>query len=392
MARISEEGFWRRWEHWTEFRLRGLFLNCCAVLLVGIALTSGISGAFAADSDLAGKRVLVIGDDADLRVEANVVGKVAPGRVLVVEQVNGEWLWIPAEQGWLPRESVIPLDTAVAELTSRIDTNPTPGAFSLRGLARHAHRDYEKAVADFTRSLEMDSRQAATYTNRANSLQALGQIDAAIADYTRAIELDPKSAPARNNRSIALARKGDYVRALDDASAAIGLDPKYAEAYNNRGVTRRHKEDFAKAIEDYTEAIRLQPSYAAAYGNRGYALKRLGNYEDALRDYTQALELDRDLWSAHNDLAWLLATCPVDELRNGAKAVEHATRAVELTKGDDWNALDTRAAAHAEAGEFDKAVEWAEKAIAKAPATANEQLVARLNLYKEQKPYHEAAK
>ena len=63
--------------------------------------------------------------------------------------------------------------------------------------------------------------------------------------------------------------------------------------------------------------------------------------------------------TAQNDLAWLLATCPDNSVRNGQKAVELAQQAVQLSNGRSPEILDTLAAAYAEAGRFHEAVETA---------------------------------
>ena len=64
---------------------------------------------------------------------------------------------------------------------------------------------------------------------------------------------------------------------------------------------------------------------SSALTNRGLVEGRRGNWQRAIDDYLEALRLQPKLASAHNNLAWLLATCPVDALRNGQEAVEHAT-------------------------------------------------------------------
>ncbi len=91
-----------------------------------------------------------------------------------------------------------------------------------------------------------------------------------------------------------------------------------------------------------------------------------------------------------NSLAWLLATCPDEEHRDGSQAVQHAIRACELTEWTNPHCLGTLAAAYAEMGEFPKAVRWQAEAIE--AATADYDVAAaqrRLGLYKAARPYRQ---
>ena len=112
-----------------------------------------------------------------------------------------------------------------------------------------------------------------------------------------------------------------------------------------------------------------------------------------MAQYREALRLNPNLARALNNLAWMLAASPDDDLRNGAEAVRLAERACELTHDGEPLFIGTLAAAYAEAGRFPEAVTTAEKAAQlatsaglKKVAEKNQQL---LELYRAGKAYHE---
>ena len=112
-------------------------------------------------------------------------------------------------------------------------------------------------------------------------------------------------------------------------------------------------------------------------------------YDKAIEDFIQATRVDPTYGGAFNSLGWLRATFPDAKYRDGKQAVEYATKACELAnwKNGDW--LGTLAAAYAEFGDFDKAVEWQEKAIELAGPEDVEGLREQLGHYQAGKPYRQ---
>ena len=117
---------------------------------------------------------------------------------------------------------------------------------------------------------------ASLYYNRGWEHDELGEYERAIKDYDKAIELNPKKSNYYYNRALAYSKQNDYDKAIRDLNQSIRLDPKFAAAYNNRGVAYERKGDYKRAIEDYDEAIRIDPKYERAIKNRDEAKKHLG--------------------------------------------------------------------------------------------------------------------
>ncbi|MCP4707218.1 MAG: tetratricopeptide repeat protein, partial [Planctomycetes bacterium] len=100
-----------------------------------------------------------------------------------------------------------------------------------------------------------------------------------------------------------------------------------------------------------------------------------------------------DTLRSMNSLAWMLATCPVAEVRDGTKAVENATQLCEVTNWENHSYLDTLAAAYAETKDFTAAVKWQQKAIellpGNEPPESRAEYEARIKLYQAGQPFHE---
>jgi tetratricopeptide (TPR) repeat protein len=112
--------------------------------------------------------------------------------------------------------------------------------------------EYDTAISEFNKALEVQPLAAETYNNRGITYSKMGQHDLAVADFTKALEIEPDMAKALYNRGLTYAAKGQYELALQDFNRSLELDPFHAPAYGNRGVVH-----VRLACSDWEKACRL---------------------------------------------------------------------------------------------------------------------------------------
>ena len=329
-----------------------------------------------------------------LRVGDRVVYVDNVFRVYTVQQEQGEWLWLEADgiAGWVQSSEVILSDQVVDYYTRQIQANPDSASnYVFRGMNWMTKNEPDRAIADFNQAIRLEPKDAVAYNSRGNAWWTKKVYDKAISDYTEAIRLDPDFAGVFYCRGIAWQAKNQIDKALADYNEAIRLDSTLAVAFNNRGNLWAVRKDYARAINDYTAAIRLNPSDPLAFNNRGIAHGHAREYGKAIADFSEAVRLDPSFALALNNRAALWATCPEARFRDGKRAVESATRACELTGWNEAHHIATLAAACAEAGEFDDAVKWQEKAnkLFDEPED-RQQGEQRLPLYRNKQPYRKS--
>ena len=100
----------------------------------------------------------------------------------------------------------------------------------------------------------MNPQHANTYINRGFAYETKGEFDAAIRDYTKAIELNPQHAEVYTARGVVYWQKGNVDAAIQDYTKAIELNPQYAKVYTARGVAWLHLREWEKAKADLSIA------------------------------------------------------------------------------------------------------------------------------------------
>jgi tetratricopeptide (TPR) repeat protein len=323
-------------------------------------------------------------------------------------------------------------EQAISDCNQVLALDPGRGAiYGLRGRCHAELGNSEQALEDFKQAIHADPANAVQYLQwRAELHLECGHWNDVLADCEAICRHDPQHVMAYYLRGVALAETGQNTEAINAFSTALQIQPTHipsllgrarvylqlgwsqqAEAdctriltqepsatiaYELRGLARRLQGRWREAAEDFTQALQLDPSvdlYNARAEMRYYA----GDYAAAISDHIEALKLDPHNPDTFNCLAWIWSTCPDPEFRNGQRAKDCATRACELSEWSEPIYLDTLAAAYAECGDYDQALQWVNRAIElleqkqSAPTEVRHDYAQRRELYRNHKPFRTAS-
>lgn len=156
-----------------------------------------------------------------------------------------------------------------------------PVDFFARGVVRAMLKDYEGALSDLDRTVEMNGNFAPAYMERA------------FVKYVMA------KAPVvhdggEDSADAMLGRQGAanaMAAVTADYDAALKLNPKLVYAWFNKGNVYYSLGDYTSAKQCYTEALSIDPEFGQAFFNRGLAYLQMGNKGPAFTDLSKAGEL-----------------------------------------------------------------------------------------------------
>ncbi|HTY86448.1 MAG TPA: tetratricopeptide repeat protein [Candidatus Acidoferrum sp.] len=253
-------------------------------------------------------------------------------------------------------------------------------------------RQLDDAIAQYRKVVGLRPDFPGACQNLAGLLQVQGKTDEVVSLYEQMLRTG-ESAEWRNDLGNLLVNQNRLDEAIKHYERAVQLKPANGDFHYNLAVVLALRGRLDEAVAHFQRANELKPRFAQGHYRLGLALQSQKKTAAALAEYQTALEFNPDHALAQNNLAWLLATAPEPELRNGSNAVALAQKAVQLSGGESPQLLDTLAAAYAEAGRFAEAVETARRAL-NLPATRNNPALAeavqnRLKLYDARSPYRE---
>ncbi len=163
--------------------------------------------------------------------------------------------------------------------------------------------------------------------------------------------------------------------------------------YVLRGASYAEAGDIDNALKDYGSAIELTQDIDVAFDLRGRLLANRGDWSGAQAEFERAIKVMRsrqNLAVFLADQAWLFATWPDSQMRDGPRALTLALKATKLHPGPDGH--DALAAAYAETGQFESAVREEASAINGLRGASDDIVLAgyktRLALYQANTAYH----
>jgi tetratricopeptide (TPR) repeat protein len=250
-----------------------------------------------------------------------------------------------------------------------------------------------EAFVQLKEAIQSNPELAEAHQNLAAMLAAQGQCDRAREHFVEALRLRPYNPYVHTDFGGMLLKQGKLDEAAAEYRLAIGLEPQLRPALYGLGDVLLARGEVAPAVQQFSKALKFAPEDPEANYRYALALTRQGDVRKAVEHYRHGLRQFEDSAEALNNLAWILATNPDPEVRNGDNAVKFAEKACKLTEYKKAVFVGTLAAAYAEANRFSDAIETAEKARLVAEAANESEIAARnmklMELYRAQKPFRD---
>lgn len=274
-----------------------------------------------------------------------------------------------------------------------LDPNHHDARFALAGV-QAAEGMHEQAAKNYRIVIKYREDVAQVHNAYADLLVRMGELEEAERQLWQAVSISPKNVTALRALGTVLLQQEDYREAAEAFSRATKQEPENARNWLMLSVARSRLGDRAGALAAVERSLAVNPALPEAHQELATQHVRSGDVNAAIHHFQMALYLLPNYDEAANKLAWILATWPDPAYRDGSQAValmEPIINASSQTPGE----LDTLAAAYAEAGQYQQAIATAQRALELAQRQQNAELAnriaARLELYKQQRPYHAPA-
>jgi tetratricopeptide (TPR) repeat protein len=227
-----------------------------------------------------------------------------------------------------------------------------------------------QSIDTYMEAIRIKPDEPSIYTALARVQIFAGNYDEALVNAENSLLLNPNNSMAHAVRAWALTQKGDYVAADNSLKEALRLDPTngiiqaykaflYGKMYENNAGP--YIDPITVAIEASQSAVTLAPNSLEAHWARAYILQITDNREQAVQEYLLAIQINPNISEIHLELGVTY---------KGLGVIESAIQ--QYTLANTYNPSDIRpylysSRALASIGEYAKATQYAESAVANDP-------------------------
>jgi tetratricopeptide (TPR) repeat protein len=168
------------------------------------------------------------------------------------------------------------------------------------GNAKYRDKDFDGAIADYTKAIEVDPKFAEAFKFRGLSKSLKGDWKGCLTDINAALALSPENIDFLSTRAFTHLHLTNFPAAIADFAAIERLDPKdgsktkdqIAQWLISRARGRSAGGDNSSAVKDLDMVLALFPKLGVAYHERGAAKTDLKQYREAVADFDQAIKFD----------------------------------------------------------------------------------------------------
>ncbi len=268
----------------------------------------------------------------------------------------------------------------------------TSVAYEIRGGQALDRRDWPAAIKLFRRGIELAPDAPSLRQKLGTALSMSGDAVGAMRQFEELVRRWPEYGKGQYSLGVMLAARGRLDAAARRFAAAARSDPLDVQAHLQLAEARRIQSRFAEAIPSYEAAIRIDPRLAPAHFGRAMAFVGAKRYADAATALSEATRLFPDQGAFAHANARLLAAAPVDEIRNGPRALS-ILQGLGVERQWTVPMAETMAMALAEVGRYTEAAAWQRDAMSEARTSGNPVLLPRmadnLKLYERSRPCRE---
>lgn len=162
-------------------------------------------------------------------------------------------------------------------------------AYFLKGVINSMVQNYNTALYDYEKSLQLDPEQPLAYLNRGYVLFEMAEREFMENKFSGPVTITWEGTEKETQKDVPLSP--DYQLAMLDYDKVVEMQPENAFGYFNRANVKVRLKDYSGAIQDFSRAIEKEPGFAEAYFNRALTLIFLHDTRSACRDLSQAGEL-----------------------------------------------------------------------------------------------------